>query len=311
MPKHRREFWKIIPVNEVADLVSTIEDRKLERIFTCQKPELLGPLMQKVTASTSGRENTSVLLCCSAHSATRVVSCLTEAVPPEAVVSPRGVPLQVEQASTSTVANPPGVASTSTGACRKSSEELLVDMVKKEKNLKQLTKIEEANKKKFKQAAKKKKKELEKVNISKPDTSNKINTDDEASEQSDQLSVHDSNDDYDEEVNGHDEKFERNPNLTRAELTLDSVGYIKNRQVFTDVEEEALASYLKKAADMYYGLTLYETRKLAYQFAIKSNKAMPDSWRTKLLAGEDWLGSFLKRHPSLSIRTPQATSLSR
>ncbi|KAF2880132.1 hypothetical protein ILUMI_26043 [Ignelater luminosus] len=107
------------------------------------------------------------------------------------------------------------------------------------------------------------------------------------------------------------EKFERNPNLTRAELTLDSVGYIKNRQVFTDVEEEALASYLKKAADIYYGLTPYETRKLAYQFAIKSNKAMPDSWRTKLLAGEYWLGSFLKRHPSLSIRTPQATSLSR
>ncbi|KAF2902807.1 hypothetical protein ILUMI_03378 [Ignelater luminosus] len=107
------------------------------------------------------------------------------------------------------------------------------------------------------------------------------------------------------------EKFERHPNLTRAELTLDLVGYIKNRQVFTDVEEEALASYLKKAADIYYGLTPYETRKLAYQFAIKSNKAMPDSWRTKLLAGENWLGSFLKRHPSLSIRTPQATSLSR
>ncbi|CAH1958334.1 unnamed protein product [Acanthoscelides obtectus] len=83
------------------------------------------------------------------------------------------------------------------------------------------------------------------------------------------------------------EKLERNPNLTRAELTLDLVGYIKNR------------------------LTPYETRKLACQFAIKSNKAMPDSWRTKFLAGEDWLGSFLKRHPSLSIRTPQATSLSR
>ncbi|KAF2897999.1 hypothetical protein ILUMI_08176 [Ignelater luminosus] len=90
------------------------------------------------------------------------------------------------------------------------------------------------------------------------------------------------------------EKFERNPNLTRAELTLDSEGCIKNRQVFTDVEVEALASYLKKAADIYYGLTPYETRKLAYQFAIKN-----------------WLGSFLKRHPSLSIRTPQATSLSR
>lgn len=107
------------------------------------------------------------------------------------------------------------------------------------------------------------------------------------------------------------EKFKRNPNLTRAELTLDSVGYIKNRQVFTNIEEEALASYLKKAADIYYGLTPYETRKLAYQFAIKNNKDMPDSWRTKLLPGEDWLGAFLKRHPSLSIRIPQATSLSR
>ncbi|CAH2010133.1 unnamed protein product [Acanthoscelides obtectus] len=84
------------------------------------------------------------------------------------------------------------------------------------------------------------------------------------------------------------EKLERNPNLTRAELTLDSVGYIKNRQVFTDEEEEeAFASYLKKVADIYYGLTPYETRKLACQFAIKTNKAMPDSWRTKLLAGED------------------------
>ncbi|CAH1980444.1 unnamed protein product [Acanthoscelides obtectus] len=58
-------------------------------------------------------------------------------------------------------------------------------------------------------------------------------------------------------------KLERNPNLTRAELTLDSVGYIKDRQVVTDEEEESLASYLKKAADIYYGLTPYETRKLA------------------------------------------------
>ncbi|KAL3270318.1 hypothetical protein HHI36_009369 [Cryptolaemus montrouzieri] len=35
------------------------------------------------------------------------------------------------------------------------------------------------------------------------------------------------------------EKLDHNPNLTRAELTLDSVGYIKNRQVFTNLEEEA------------------------------------------------------------------------
>lgn len=41
-----------------------------------------------------------------------------------------------------------------------------------------------------------------------------------------------------------EEKLERNPNLTRAELTLDTVGYIKNRQVFTNLEEEALANYI-------------------------------------------------------------------
>lgn len=63
----------------------------------------------------------------------------------------------------------------------------------------------------------------------------------------------------------------------RAELTLDSVGYIKNRQVFTNLEEEALVSYLKKAADIYYGLTPNETRKLANEFANKNDKAMPDS----------------------------------
>lgn len=43
----------------------------------------------------------------------------------------------------------------------------------------------------------------------------------------------------------------------------------------------------------------------------KNNKSIPDSWNRKLIAGVDWLSSFLKRHPALSIRTPQATSLSR
>ncbi|KAL3288253.1 hypothetical protein HHI36_002702 [Cryptolaemus montrouzieri] len=32
------------------------------------------------------------------------------------------------------------------------------------------------------------------------------------------------------------EKLDHNPNLKRAELTLDSVGYIKDRQVYTNLE---------------------------------------------------------------------------
>lgn len=63
--------------------------------------------------------------------------------------------------------------------------------------------------------------------------------------------------------------LESNPKLTSFESTLESAGYTKNRQIFSDEEELALESYLKKAADIYYGFTPYETRKFAYEFAKK------------------------------------------
>lgn len=64
-------------------------------------------------------------------------------------------------------------------------------------------------------------------------------------------------------------KLENNPEVSKAELILDSVGFRKNRQIFSDEEERALESYLKTAADIYFGLTPYETRKFAYEFAKK------------------------------------------
>lgn len=67
-------------------------------------------------------------------------------------------------------------------------------------------------------------------------------------------------------------KLQSNPDLRRFEMTLESVGYTKNRQIFTDQEELALEDYLKRAADIYYGLTPYETRKLAYEYAKKITK---------------------------------------
>jgi hypothetical protein len=52
-------------------------------------------------------------------------------------------------------------------------------------------------------------------------------------------------------------------------------------------------------------------RRLAYQYAIQEKCVVPFSWSVKKEAGKDWLYGFMKRHRDLSIRKPQATSLSR
>ena len=54
-----------------------------------------------------------------------------------------------------------------------------------------------------------------------------------------------------------------------------------------------------------------EVRILAYECAISQNLRVPSSWADQRRAGVEWFTAFLKRNPRLSIRTPQATSLSR
>jgi len=38
---------------------------------------------------------------------------------------------------------------------------------------------------------------------------------------------------------------------------------------------------------------------------------MPDHWETNKCAGPDWLSSVMRRNTKLSVRVPEATSLSR
>ncbi|EGI66260.1 hypothetical protein G5I_05223, partial [Acromyrmex echinatior] len=88
------------------------------------------------------------------------------------------------------------------------------------------------------------------------------------------------------------------------------VGYGKNHQIFHNTEEIALVEYIKRIADIYYGITPKEVRKLAYQFAMKNGTKVRVSWNENKMAGEDWFGYFLKRNNNLPIIL-KATSPSR
>lgn len=81
-------------------------------------------------------------------------------------------------------------------------------------------------------------------------------------------------------------------------------------KVFSNEEELQLADYLKQASNMHYGLSINETRKLAYEFAVKNGKNMRDNWEAEKMAGREWLFGFRTRH-RLSLRAPEPTSLSR
>lgn len=72
-----------------------------------------------------------------------------------------------------------------------------------------------------------------------------------------------------------------------------------------------LEEYLLRASDIYYGLAPKAVRSFAYEYATSNNINHPPSWSKTKMAGEDWFSSFMKRHPRLSIRTPEATSLAR
>lgn len=97
--------------------------------------------------------------------------------------------------------------------------------------------------------------------------------------------------------------------IRKGELSLDSTpGNFK--PVFSKQEEEELVKYIIEMEKRLFGLTTIVLRKLAYQLAEKNGKAHNFN-HDKKIAGVDWLKGFLKRHPDLSIRKPEATSAAR
>ncbi|EEC15327.1 conserved hypothetical protein, partial [Ixodes scapularis] len=81
--------------------------------------------------------------------------------------------------------------------------------------------------------------------------------------------------------------------------------------VFTTEAEVLLKEYLLKASKMHYGLTRMQVRSLAYEFATALKRKCPASWEQKKVAERDWFMGFMDRHPELSLRSPEATSLGR
>ncbi|XP_031330778.1 uncharacterized protein LOC116161535 [Photinus pyralis] len=63
-------------------------------------------------------------------------------------------------------------------------------------------------------------------------------------------------------------------------------------------------------AKRFYGITAVELRRLAFQYAEKNEIQHRFNTETKI-AGFDWLQGFLKRNPKITLRKPEATSLSR
>lgn len=86
---------------------------------------------------------------------------------------------------------------------------------------------------------------------------------------------------------------------------------LKNiNQVFTKELEYEFAEKVIDATDNCVGLGPTNVRKFAYEFALQHELDLRQTWMENEAAGEDWLNSFLKRHPVINnISTFHANSV--
>ena len=75
-----------------------------------------------------------------------------------------------------------------------------------------------------------------------------------------------------------------------------------------EVEDE-LVEHIKQLDELCFGITISDLRKLAFQLA--SAHEIHRFNEDKQSASKTWYYNFMKRHPDLSLRSPEATSLGR
>lgn len=106
--------------------------------------------------------------------------------------------------------------------------------------------------------------------------------------------------------NGNDSGTEDNIDIRNARNSK-----YGSRQVFSMQNENLLVKYLKTSSNIHYGLTFKTCRSLAYEYANSLNLKYPSQWDIAKTAGKEWMRSFMVRHPELSYRKPENTSLAR
>lgn len=82
------------------------------------------------------------------------------------------------------------------------------------------------------------------------------------------------------------------------------------KTVLSSNQEEELVLHIIRMGKCGFGLNHKEIRQLAFQIAEKYKLDHPFDRKLEM-AGADWLRLFLRRHPELSLRKTENTSLAR
>lgn len=80
------------------------------------------------------------------------------------------------------------------------------------------------------------------------------------------------------------------------------------RPVFSKEIEQQIFELAIELDASFYGLTMESLKNLAYQLAVQNKIPHPFQGQQ---AGKAWIEGFMKRHPQLTFRSPEPTSISR
>lgn len=101
-------------------------------------------------------------------------------------------------------------------------------------------------------------------------------------------------------------------NMKKASQGLSLEPNYANARVFAQDQEDMLADYLIRCANMFHGLTTKTLRSLVYQLAKANKLRYPATWDREEMAGKEWYLGFMRRQgEKLRLRQPEATSLAR